>query len=50
MTLGELKEFIKDLPDNTGIYVGGSNNPDLTQVRYELRKTLDETYAKLIFS
>lgn len=29
MTVGELKEFIKDLPDDTGIYIGGSNNPDL---------------------
>lgn len=50
MTVKELKEFIKDLPDDTEIYVGGSINPDFTNVRYELRKTFDETYAKLIFS
>lgn len=50
MTVGELKKFLKDLPDDTEIYIGGSNNPDFTQVRYELRKTFDETYAKLIFS
>lgn len=38
MTVKELKEFIKDLPDTTDIYVGTSNNPELTKVEYKLIK------------
>lgn len=49
MTIKELKELIKDLPDDTEIYVGASNNPDLTQAQYQYTKTCEESYSKLTF-
>ena len=50
MTVKELKEFLKDIPDNTEIYVGGSNNPEFTKVEYKLIKTPEESYSKIRFS
>ena len=39
MTVKELKEFLKDIPDNTEILVAGYTNPDLVKVKYEYSKT-----------
>ena len=39
MTVKELKEFLKDIPDNTEILVAGYTNPDLVKVKYEYTKT-----------
>lgn len=34
MTIKELKEFIKDLPDETKVIVGDSDNSNLTTVTF----------------
>lgn len=41
MTVKELKEFLKDIPDDTPVVVSECRNPNLTQIKYVCERGLN---------